>query len=147
MNILSNLQSNGQKKKRRLGRGTGSGAGAKSGRGTTRHQTARQSIPLHFEGGQGKMVKRFPLLRGKGRNKPASSKPVLIQLSQLAELKTENLIDSAYLVEKNLISEKDARRGVKIVADVKEIASKLTVSLPISKTSRLIIEKAGGKVK
>lgn len=146
MNILSNLQANGEKKKRRLGRGTGSGAGAKSGRGTTRHQAARQSIPLHFEGGQGKMVKRFPLLRGKGRNKPTALKPALIQLSQLENLKTEKVIDSALLVELKIISKKDAGRGIKVVADVKEIASRITVALPISKTSRLIIEKAGGKV-
>ena len=68
--ILSNLPKIVSKKKKRLGRGLGSGKGAKSGRGTTRHQKARESIPLHFEGGQGRMVKKFPLLRGKGRNKP-----------------------------------------------------------------------------
>ena len=50
-----------QKKKKRLGRGLGSGAGAKSGRGTTRHQRSRESIPLHFEGGQNKITKKFPL--------------------------------------------------------------------------------------
>lgn len=69
-NILSRLPSIVAKKKKRLGRGLGSGRGSKSGRGTTRHQKARESIPLHFEGGQGRMVKKFPLLRGKGRNKP-----------------------------------------------------------------------------
>lgn len=68
--FLSNLPKLVTDKKKRLGRGLGSGKGSKSGRGTTRHQKARQSIPLHFEGGQGRMVKRFPLLRGKGRNKP-----------------------------------------------------------------------------
>ena len=69
-NILSHLPRIVSKKKKRLGRGLGSGRGAKSGRGTTRHQKARESIPLHFEGGQARMVKKFPLLRGKGRNKP-----------------------------------------------------------------------------
>ncbi|MCS7092945.1 MAG: hypothetical protein NZL96_00710 [Patescibacteria group bacterium] len=62
------------KRKKRVGRGLGSGKGAKSGRGTTRNQKAREDIPLHFEGGQGRIVKRFPLLRGKGRNKPKLSK-------------------------------------------------------------------------
>lgn len=61
-------------RKKRLGRGLGSGRGSKSGRGTTRHQKAREKIPLHFEGGQGRMVKRFPLLRGKGKNKSIISK-------------------------------------------------------------------------
>lgn len=67
--FLSQLPKIIKKKKKRLGRGPGSGKGAKSGKGTTRHQAARENIPLHFEGGQGKMTKRFPLLRGKGRNK------------------------------------------------------------------------------
>lgn len=68
MNFLSQLPKMVFGKKKRLGRGSGSGKGAKSGRGTTRHQKARESIPLHFEGGQGRLVKKFPLLRGKGKN-------------------------------------------------------------------------------
>lgn len=68
-NFLSSLPKIVDGRKKRLGRGLGSGKGAKSGRGTTRHQKAREGIPLHFEGGQGRMVKRFPLLRGKGKNK------------------------------------------------------------------------------
>lgn len=74
VNFLSNLPKIVAKKKKRVGRGLGSGKGAKSGRGTTRHQKARENIPLHFEGGQGRIIKRFPLLRGKGRNKPKLSK-------------------------------------------------------------------------
>lgn len=74
INFLSNLPKIVSKKKKRLGRGLGSGKGAKSGRGTTRHQKARENIPVHFEGGQGRIVKRFPLLRGKGRNKPKMNK-------------------------------------------------------------------------
>lgn len=73
MNFLSNLPKIVLKKKKRIGRGLGSGKGAKSGRGITRHQKAREDIPLHFEGGQGRMVKKFPLLRGKGKNKPKIS--------------------------------------------------------------------------
>jgi len=72
-NFLSNLPKIVLHRKKRLGRGISSGKGAKSGRGTTRHQKAREKIPLHFEGGQGRLVKKFPLLRGKGRNKPRMS--------------------------------------------------------------------------
>ena len=72
--FLSTLPKISFNKKKRLGRGLGSGKGSKSGRGTTRHQKARETVPLHFEGGQGRMVKRFPLLRGKGKNKPRVSK-------------------------------------------------------------------------
>ena len=68
-NILSKLPKVVFGTKKRKGRGIGSGRGVKSGRGTTRHQKARESIPLHFEGGQGRLVKRFPLLRGKGKSR------------------------------------------------------------------------------
>jgi len=74
LNFLSNLPKIILPKKKRLGRGLGSKKGAKSGRGTTRHQKARESIPLYFEGGQGRIIKRFPLLRGKGKNKPKINK-------------------------------------------------------------------------
>ena len=74
VNFLTSLPKIVAKKKKRLGRGLGSGRGSKSGRGTTRHQKAREAIPLHFEGGQARMVKKFPLLRGKGRNKSYKKK-------------------------------------------------------------------------
>lgn len=57
-------------RKKRVGRGAGSGRGNKSGRGTTRHQKAREKIKIWFEGGQNRLIKKFPLLRGKGKMKP-----------------------------------------------------------------------------
>ena len=64
--------------RKRLGRGTGSGLGAKSTRGTKRHQHAKEKIPLFFEGGQNKLTKKLPLLRGKGKNKSYFKKPLII---------------------------------------------------------------------
>jgi len=74
LSFLSNLPKIVAKPKKRVGRGLGSGRGAKSGRGTTRHQKARESIPLFFEGGQGRIIKKFPFLRGKGKNKSKKDK-------------------------------------------------------------------------
>ena len=86
-NFLSNLKTISTKKKKRLGRGLGSGRGAKSGRGTTRHQKARENIPLGFEGGQGRLTKRFPLLRGKGKNKSRKGNSYVIYLKDLNQFK------------------------------------------------------------
>lgn len=72
---LSNLPKIIVSKKKRLGRGAGSGVGGKSGRGTTRHQAAREKIKIWFEGGQNRMIKKFPLLRGKGKMKPRKKEP------------------------------------------------------------------------
>ena len=115
MNPLSNLTQLVEKRKKRLGRGLGSGKGAKSGRGTTRHQKARTDIPLHFEGGQNRLVKRFPLLRGKGRNKPVSPKPALITIKQLEELHKDSVVTLETLISHNIITEKEARQGAKVV--------------------------------
>ncbi len=146
MNSLSNLPKTVDKSKKRLGRGTGSGAGAKSGRGTTRHQKARTTIPLHFEGGQNRMVKRFPLLRGKGRNKPVSIKPKLVTIQQLESFKAGDAVTLEALITHGVITEKAARQGVKIVGSG-TISKSLNVELPVSQAVKGIIEKAGGTVK
>lgn len=67
--FLSELPKIVEKQKKRVGRGYGSGKGAKSGRGTTRHQAARENIRANYEGGQNPLTKKFPMLRGKGKNK------------------------------------------------------------------------------
>lgn len=132
-NILSNLPKIISRKKKRLGRGLGSGKGAKSGRGTTRHQKARGSIPLHFEGGQGRMVKKFPLLRGKGINNPFSPKPIILQSSKLNVFKEGETVDIEALIKKRLIREKEKKLGVKILADGK-LEKKLVIKVPFSKS-------------
>ena len=121
-----------EKRKKRLGRGLGSGKGAKSGRGTTRHQAARESIPLHFEGGQGRIVKRFPLLRGKGKNKSMKVKPIILKPSDLDSLKEGQTVTLELLI-KNGIVDKDARKkGVKLL-DANKLKKKFTFQIPVSR--------------
>ena len=138
INLLSLLPKIITKKNKRLGRGLGSNKGAKSGRGTTRHQKARQNIPLHFEGGQARMVKKFPLLRGKGRNKSYSLKPIVINLGQLNKFDDGETITIEKLIKKNIIKENDKIRGVKVLNKGK-LEKKLILQIPASKEVKKII--------
>ncbi len=144
-NFLSNLPKIVEKKKKRLGRGLGSGKGAKSGRGTTRHQKARGKIPLHFEGGQARMVKRFPLLRGKGRNKPLTEKAFILNLKALNIFEDGDEISVASLEKKNLLNGRTKSQSVKILGEGK-LERKLKVKLAVSKAAKKTIEKLGGSV-
>lgn len=145
MNILSQLPKIVYKKKKRLGRGLGSGKGSKSGRGTTRHQKAREDIPLYFEGGQGRIIKRFPLLRGKGKNKSLKKKPEVIKLEKLNRLKDNTVVNIDELFKNGLITKKGKSHGVKILADGR-LNKKLIVKVPVSKAAKKKIEAVGGKV-
>jgi large subunit ribosomal protein L15 len=144
MSILSELPKNTKKNGKRLGRGYGSGKGAKSTRGTTRHQRGREHIPLSFEGGQNRLVKRFPLLRGKGKNKSVQDKPTIIRLDTLNEVyKAGDVVSRDTLFEKGVIE--SASMSVKVVANG-AIEKKLTVQLPVSSGAQKLIEAAGGSV-
>lgn len=127
---------------KRLGRGIGSGKGKTAGRGT-KGQKARGKIPATFIGSLS-LYKKLPLKRGKG-NPKVSSKPRIINLSKLNVFKAKEVVDIAKLIEAKIISEREAKRGVKILGKG-EINKALTVKLPVSNSARKIIEKFGGKV-
>ena len=137
--FLSNLPKIVEKKKKRLGRGLGSGKGSKSGRGTTRHQKAREGIPLHFEGGQGRMVKKFPLLRGKGKNTSVFKKPIIINIESLNVFNDGDIVDIKSLVEKGLIEKKQIKFGAKILANG-TLKKKLIIKVGLSKSAKKIID-------
>ena len=144
-NFLSNLPKINIKKKKRLGCGFGSGKGSKSGRGTTRHQKARESIPLHFEGGQGRIVKKFPLLRGKGKNNSIKSRSFVIDLEKLNILPDTSIVDRAVLIKKNIITNGKENLPIKILANGK-LTKKLVIRLPVSEKVKKAVEKLGGQV-
>ncbi|OGK17932.1 50S ribosomal protein L15 [Candidatus Roizmanbacteria bacterium RIFCSPLOWO2_12_FULL_40_12] len=143
--LLSQLPKMVNRKKKRVGRGSGSGRGAKSGRGTTRHQKARSNIPLHFEGGQAKMVKKYPLLRGKGKNKSVKREEQSISLTSLNKLKVNEVVDLANLLKYGIIDTQRKTTRVRIVA-TGTLDKKLIVRLPVSKKAGKLIEKVGGKI-
>lgn len=144
-NLLSQLPQIVTSKKKRLGRGLGSRKGAKSGRGTTRHQKARETIPLHFEGGQGRLVKRFPLLRGKDRNKSFTKKPLVIGFKQLASFRDGEKVTVDSLIKKGIVDQQAKEIGVKLLNNGK-LEKKLLVVISVSKKAKAAIEKAGGTV-
>lgn len=128
--------------KKRIGRGLGSGKGKTSGRGT-KGQKARGSIPLHFSGNL-PLYKKLPLRRGQG-NPKLSVSPILINLNQLNVFKDKTVVDVSKLIEAKVVSGKEAKKGVKVLSKG-EIKPALTVKLNTANSSRLKIEKAGGKV-
>lgn len=131
-----------RKENKRVGRGIASGKGKTSGRGT-KGQKARGTIPATFTGSLA-FYKKLPLRRGKGNN-AGRIKKVLITLEDLNIFKANTVVDAAKLLEGKIITAKDSKKGIKVLA-VGEVKNILTVKLPASKAARQKIEKAGGKV-
>jgi len=132
------------KKKKRVGRGYGSGKGGHTvGRGQ-KGQKSRGGLFILFEGTKVKksLIKRLPLLRGKGKNE-AKIKPTLVNLSRLAKLEEGSEVDLELLIKKGIVGDEARTRGVKILGGG-SLKSKLIVKLPVSKGAGEKITKAGG---
>ncbi len=143
---LSQLPKIVSRSQKRVGRGIGSGKGGHtSGRGN-KGQKARGSVPLLFTGTKTKksLVKKIPLLRGKGKFKPGSG-PVIIKLGDLAELPEKFLVSAENLLKRGLISEEGLVRGVKIL-DGGGIKQALIVKVAVTAAAAKKITKAGGTV-
>lgn len=140
---LNELPKTKTKPMKRIGRGIGSGKGKTAGRGT-KGQKARGKIPVGFSGAGLPTYKKLPLRRGLG-NPNVSLKVKIIPLSKLNVFKKKSVVDLEQLLKVNLISQKDMKRGVKMLAD-KGLTVSLVVKLPVSKTAKLEIEGLGGKV-
>ncbi len=129
-----------RRRKKRLGRGHGSGKVKTSGRGT-KGQKSRGTIKLGFEGGQLALIKRLPLLRGKGKN--GSMKLVVqpVSVEKLNALPAGSVVSLATLKKYHIIDAMTKR--VKIVGPG-EAKVKLDVQVAGSKSAKQAIEKAGG---
>ena len=144
MTTLATLPAITQRSAKRLGRGHGSGKVKTSGRGT-KGQKARENIKLTFAGSslQASWLKRLPLIRGKGKNRSHTKKPVAINVKYLNVLKKDSDVTLKTLQAAKIIDENVTM--VKILGDG-ELAVALNVKLPCSACAVKKIEKAGGKV-
>ena len=131
-----------------MGRGYGSGKGGHTvGRGQ-KGQKSRSKPHLLFEGKktQKSLLRRIPLLRGKGKLKSKKNKPLVVNVSFLNLLPPRSRVDINLLVKHHLVDEKEAKKyGVKILGGG-DIGRPLVVSLSCSRGAKKKIEKAGGEI-
>jgi large subunit ribosomal protein L15 len=124
-----------------VGRGLGSGKGTYSTRGNKGQtkRTGHSKMPAQFEGGRQPLVRQLPKLRG---FRSLNDKPAAVSLSQLSVFDDGATVDMAALKAKGIIDDGISRAKI-LGGDVKK---KLTIKLPISKSAKTAIEKAGGSV-
>lgn len=130
------------KRKKRVGRGLGSGKGGHTvGRGQ-KGQKSREKVSVSFFGTKVKLslLKRIPMMRGKGKNKSLYRKPVVIPLTKLEIFPKGTKVNIESLSGAGIIKEKDARRGVKIVGGGK-IDKSLIFEVPTSRAIQKLTEK------
>ena len=144
MSLLTNLIKTKDSSKKRVGRGYGSGKGGHTSAKGQKGQKSRggAKIPLWFEGGQLPLIKRLPMLRGKGKLnvvRPTAE----INLTEIERMKAEIITLDALKLEK-LIESKFKK--AKIIASGK-ISRKVTIKgLGISEAAKKAVEKAGGSI-
>jgi len=142
---LSNLPKSVKTGKKRLGRGFGSGVGGHTvGRGQ-KGQKTRGIIPLWFEGGQLPIVRRTPFIKGKHRFQVIKLQPITVNFDILSKyFADKDVIDSSLLAKTFKTSDKEAKRGFKIIATGK-LEKALEINVLASAGAIKAIEKAGGK--
>jgi large subunit ribosomal protein L15 len=133
---------------KRVGRGYGSGKGGHTvGRGA-KGLRARSRQHILFEGRkvQKSLLRRTPLLRGKGKLKSYQGRPVIVNLDQLGVFRANSVVDLEKLAKQGLVDLKAAKKaGVKVLARG-ELKKTLKVALPVSEEAKRAIKKAGGEV-
>jgi large subunit ribosomal protein L15 len=136
------------KAERRVGRGHGSGRGKTAGRGT-KGQKARTGGKIHraFSGGQTRLSKRLPFLRGIGNSNYAFRKDyAIVNIANLAEFEAGTEVTPEVLAQSGLVTARESKGLVKILGDG-QIDQVLTVRAhKFSESARAKIEAAGGSV-
>ena len=148
MTKLNQLPKTTTKAKKRVGRGYGSGKGGHTAGRGAKGQKARSRVKLGFAGTKTRksLLKRLPLLRGKGKLKSRKQKTMVINLKYLNFLPKDSQVTIEALIKHGIIDPNQGKNlKVKILGEG-EIEQPLTVSLPVSQGAKKKIEKAGGKV-
>ncbi len=136
------------KREKRVGRGHGSGRGKTSGRGT-KGQKARTGGTIHraFNGGQTRLSKRLPFVRGLGNSNLAFRHDyAIVNVSDLKIFEAGTLITPEMLVAQGFMTKAEGKGLVKILGDG-ELDRALTVRAhKFTAGARTKIEAAGGIV-
>ena len=136
------------KREKRVGRGHGTGRGKTAGRGT-KGQKARTGGAIHraFNGGQTRLSKRLPFLRGVGNsNIPFRDVYAIVNLSELPELEAGTQVTPEFLVEQGLLSKAEGKGLVKILGDGDLKQALSFRAHKFSASARAKIEAAGGSI-
>ncbi len=144
MSLLQNLVKTVKRSNKRVGRGYGSGKGGHTASRGQKGQTSRvgSKIPLWFEGGQLPGVKKYPMLRGKGRfsvlNPTAEITLTDLERMPVADITLETL--KLYkIIEKGFKKAKIIHSG--------KLTKKVNIKgIPTTKQALETIKKLGGSV-
>lgn len=144
MSLLNKLISTTTKSAKRIGRGIGSGKGGHTSSRGQKGQKSRQGAksPLWFEGGQLPLIKRLPMLRGKGRLnvvRPTAE----VTLSDIDTMKADTITLDTLKLEK-VVGSKFAK--AKIIASGKLNRKVSVAGVKVTKTAQEAIIAAGGTV-
>ena len=144
---LADLQApaGARKQKRRVGRGHGSGRMKTAGRGT-KGQKARTggSIPAWFEGGQMRLSRRLPFI--KGFTNHSRKEYAVVNIGQLQVFEPSTHVNAEVLVESGIMKASAAKGLIKILGDG-DLDRPLQVRAhKFSASARAKIEGAGGTV-
>ena len=133
---------------RRVGRGHGSGRGKTSGRGT-KGQKARTGGTIHraFNGGQTRLSKRLPFIRGIGNSNVAFRHDyAIVNVTDLELFEAGTQVTPDALVTMGLMTKAKGKGLVKVLGNG-EVNHALTVRAhKFSASARAKIEAAGGTV-
>ena len=145
---LSELQApaGARKGKRRLGRGHGSGRMKTAGRGQKgqKARTGHGSIPAWFEGGQLRLSRRLPFIKGFNNN--FKKVYAVVNVGQLQAFEASAQVNAEALVASGLLKNSAAKGLLKVLGDG-ELDRPLHVRAhKFSETARAKIEGAGGTV-